>query len=743
MEGLFILLAIAIFFSPFVLSVVALVQSSRLRREVKELRAMLSASEPAAPRAPSTEPRPEPAVPPVASAPPSPERIQPPPMPASRPGPESSIPPPAPRPKPSAEQGAGLEFAIGGKIASFVGIAAVVVAVVFFVGYAIQHGWIGPGTRIVLGLLAGTVLIGLGHAAEWSHRNLKVLARALTGGGAALFYFSVFAAYRMYHLIGGSVAAAGLIASAIGVLALAAAYKSQAVAVLGILGAYIAPGLLGGDFDDGLFPLAYVALVNLPVIFLGRRNNWQVLLGLASIATALIGLVWLAEDLMHDSAREWRMGLGFAVFFYAEFAVLGFLRIGMERTDASRAFDILRLLFAATALLGAIEWVLRATGHKDWLGAAYLSAAAVHVVVLAAARRRAGAFKEEVLAFTVIALTFASLALPAQLDGAWVSLGWSIEGAILAWFALRVRSPLLQAGAFALGLLGLGKSVLFDVTLFDASPTLFLNSRFAVGLLSSLLLGVQGRLQGNAEPAVPGPRQDRWSPLLYCAAMIAVLVVVFGDAFPSLGHNDPWAWAITTMAMLIVGMVASAAASLGREVAALGLAILVAVPIKLLVFDLAAGWHVYRDGYRLFGNALFLLHILPVGLVAYWVSRLQPRRNAVVAVNVLSIAAALAVVTLELGRVKGDWADSLISIFWAGSALALVFAGLVRRRAYLRYCGLLLFVVTVVKVFLVDMAEISGLQRIAAFFGVGVLMLIVSYAYQRVAHRLLQQSEEK
>ena len=54
-----------------------------------------------------------------------------------------------------------------------------------------------------------------------------------------------------------------------------------------------------------------------------------------------------------------------------------------------------------------------------------------------------------------------------------------------------------------------------------------------------------------------------------------------------------------------------------------------------------------------------------------------------------------------------------------------------------RYLALCLFGLTVVKVFISDFAGLEGLQRVAAFIGVGILLLVVSYAYQRVAERVL------
>ncbi|HEY8240460.1 MAG TPA: DUF2339 domain-containing protein [Kiritimatiellia bacterium] len=733
MEAVGVLLVLGFVLSPLILSIVALTQSSRVSRELRELRATLAGAKPAQPAA-APPPAPEPPKPqPAQGVPPDLAHLLE--RPAVPPPPPPPPPPPVPKPAPS---GAGLEVAIGGKVASFVGVAALVVAVVFFVGYAIQHGWIGPGTRIILGLLAGAFLVFLGHRAEVSERNLTVLARALTGGGASLFYFCVFAAYKMYHLVGPVVAAVGLIASAAAVLALSMVYASQAVAVLGLVGAYLAPVLLGDDFQEGLFPLIYVAVVNLPVIVLGRRNNWQVLLGLATLSTTLIALLWLGDTLQHRPG-EWVTGLVFVVLYYAEFAAVGILRLGMERSDAARTFDIMRLLFASMALLGALEWVLKAADHAEWRGLTYLVAAVAHVVIVQVARRRAPAFKDEVLAFIVIALTFASLALPAQLDGAWVSLGWGIEGALLAWFALRIRSPLLQAGAVGLGLLGLGKSVLYDITLYDTTPRLFFNSRFAVGFLSSVLMGVQGRFHAKAGGDRPGETAFNWAPILYCAAILSLLAAVFGDAFFTLDFDDPWPWAITTLAVVGVGLAAASAKSAGKEVAALGFLLLLVVPVKIVVFDTVSCWPAYRRDTGLFLNALFFIHLFPAMLAGYGMTRLAKGQKIAVTTNILSIGAVLLVVTMELLRIHGDWAQSLVTIWWAVAALGLVMAGLARRLGYLRYCGLAVFAVTVAKVFIIDLAGLGGLQRIAAFFGVGVLMLVLSYAYQRIAPIFLKQ----
>jgi uncharacterized membrane protein len=64
------------------------------------------------------------------------------------------------------------------------------------------------------------------------------------------------------------------------------------------------------------------------------------------------------------------------------------------------------------------------------------------------------------------------------------------------------------------------------------------------------------------------------------------------------------------------------------------------------------------------------------------------------------------------------------------AAAAILFAGWRQRRdLYLSGMGLLLVVVA--KLFLVDMAGLEGLWRVASFMGLGLSLLALAYLYQR------------
>jgi uncharacterized membrane protein len=71
---------------------------------------------------------------------------------------------------------------------------------------------------------------------------------------------------------------------------------------------------------------------------------------------------------------------------------------------------------------------------------------------------------------------------------------------------------------------------------------------------------------------------------------------------------------------------------------------------------------------------------------------------------------------------------SVLFTLYAAAALAWGFA---RRIPTVRYAALGLFGIVIAKVFLVDLAELQAIYRILSFLVLGLVLLGVSYVYQR------------
>ena len=75
--------------------------------------------------------------------------------------------------------------------------------------------------------------------------------------------------------------------------------------------------------------------------------------------------------------------------------------------------------------------------------------------------------------------------------------------------------------------------------------------------------------------------------------------------------------------------------------------------------------------------------------------------------------------------------DMTYSIAWAVFALVLIVAGMKMKLRFARYAGVALLIVTLVKLFLHDLRDLSELYRIGAFVGVAVVLIAASFIYQR------------
>jgi hypothetical protein len=81
---------------------------------------------------------------------------------------------------------------------------------------------------------------------------------------------------------------------------------------------------------------------------------------------------------------------------------------------------------------------------------------------------------------------------------------------------------------------------------------------------------------------------------------------------------------------------------------------------------------------------------------------------------------------------SGNFArDMTYSIAWALFAFALLLIGMKQKSGAVRYAGLGLLLITLVKLFLHDLGSLSQLYRIGAFIGVALILIVASFIYQR------------
>ena len=226
MEVLAVLFVLALIAGWF-LGVIAFFKVLSARSEIAALRRRLEAL-----ASGDTAPASVPFVPPVVTEP----AAEPPPFAAESAEPLAEAPP---RPD--------IEALLTARWGVWLGAAALVLAGVFLVRYAVEQGLLGPAPRCVLAALLGLALLA---AAEWLHRReapqpgmTDQAPPALAAGGVAVLFGAAYGAGVLYELVPPPAAFVLLAAAALLGLAISLRH-GQLVGAVGIVGAFVTPALV-------------------------------------------------------------------------------------------------------------------------------------------------------------------------------------------------------------------------------------------------------------------------------------------------------------------------------------------------------------------------------------------------------------------------------------------------------------------------------------------------------------------
>lgn len=493
------------------------------------------------------------------------------------------------------------EWLLGGNWLARVGILAVVFGLAFFLKLAFDNDWIGEIGRVVLGLLVGSGLLGGG---EYWRRKYAVWAQALTGGGLAILYLSVFAAFALYGLIPPLPALGFFLLVTLTAAGLALRYEARAIAVLGIVGGFAAPLMLAEGLPDQRILLAYVLLLDLGVLALATFRNWRWLTLLGLVGSLLLFGFWQAELSPGLLLSQIALTIIFLIFVGAT----TLFHLLWRRPPGTVDQGLMTL--NAAAYYGISYGLLRAD-WRDWMGGFTLLLAAFYGLLGYAIIQR---HQEQIrlsLFAVGIALVLLTIAVPVQLRGPWISVAWAAEAAALVWlsFLLDMR-PLRWFGMALLALLT-AQLALFHTIPLDSLETyrFLLNERvlaFGGGIAAMYLAAyILWREQGR-EPASDGPAAERFFPLILLAAAnflsLYVLSVEVFEAFyfgwfalPDniAGNVTSLAlsilWAGYAAVLIILGLVRR-----NRWIRIAGLGLLAIPVIKLFAFDAFAMEREYR-----------------------------------------------------------------------------------------------------------------------------------------------------
>ena len=164
------------------------------------------------------------------------------------------------------------EQVLGKNWFAIIGSLALAIGAGFFLKLAFDNDWIGPIGRVALGIAAGVSMLGAG---EYAQARFPIWAKPVTAGGIGILYLSIYAAFGLFQLISPVIAFLFLALVVCLSVLLALRYESLVIALLGIIGAFLAPILMGRDMPEPWLVLVYILVVDLGILGVSTFRHWR------------------------------------------------------------------------------------------------------------------------------------------------------------------------------------------------------------------------------------------------------------------------------------------------------------------------------------------------------------------------------------------------------------------------------------------------------------------------------------
>lgn len=691
-----------------------------------------------------------------------------------------------------------LEKFIGENLISKIGIAITIIGVVIGAKYSIEHQLISPLTRIVLGYIVALGLLGFGIKLK---KDYDKYSAVLVSGAIAIMYFITYAAYSLYGLFPQTVAFAMMVIFTAFAVVAAISYSMQVIAHIGLVGAYAIPFLLSNGSGKVVILFSYMALINIGITIIAFKKYWKSLYFVSFIFTWLIFLTWYVNE--YEREKHFTIALSFLAVFYVSFYLI-FLGYKLIQKEKYQTTDIVLLLFNSFLFYGIGYAVIHShASGKQFLGLFTVGNALIHFAVSLVLYKQKLADRNLFYLIAGLVLVFITIAVPVQLDGDKVTLLWAFEAVLLFWIGRTKAVAAYEKLSYPLIVLAF-ISILHDwltgyndyIPEFPASRlTALLNIHFFSSLLVAGAFGSITFLSRSTKYVSAIDDRNLLKTIfsyLIPALLLVVLYYAFAmeiwcywdqlytdsivpikvttDELPdSLWNTDllrfQSIWIInysivflSVLSLLNIYKIKNNALSYVSMLLNLFALVIFLTKGLYLLSELRESYlHPVNDGHYSISTMHLWIRYVSIAIAGFLV--LSIRRymlrflesndlvdtkvafDLILHITLIWVASSELIHWLDLSGTPKLYRLGL-SILWGSYALLLIIIGIAQRKAHLRIGAIVLFTVTLIKLFFYDIKDLNTISKTIVFVALGVLLLIISFLYNKYKHRIADEGPQ-
>ncbi|MFD2288462.1 DUF2339 domain-containing protein [Pedobacter petrophilus] len=684
-----------------------------------------------------------------------------------------------------------FEKFIGENLISKIGILILIIGVAIGAKYAIDHEMISPLTRIILGYAVGAGLMAFAIKLKAKYENFSAV---LVSGAIAIMYFITYAAYDFYSLIPQPLAFALMVVFTSFTVIAAIKYNKQVIAHIGLVGAYAVPFLLSNGSGQVAVLFTYMAIINIGILILSFRKYWKPLLYASFALTWIIFLAWRL-DLSSDK-NFFLLSLLFSAIFFVTFYITN-LAYKVSKKEIFGLSDVVLILLNAFIYYGIGYLILSENKNSvELLGLFTLANAVIHFVVSVIIYKRKLADKNLFYLILAVVITFITLAIPVQLNGGWVTIFWTVEAAVLFYLGRVKLISIYEKLSFPLIFIAFF-SLIQDWESYGsyyntgAPITPIFNVLF---LTAAIFIAGFSWIYYVGKKSVEQPVEWPWMRQILTYFIPTVLLLVtyltfrieisnyfntqieltkinttpnaktnfdnyqYNYNFEKL--NTAWIYIYTLIFVSLLTFVNIKKLRI-RELAVANLVINLVTIVAFLTHGLYLLSDL-REAYLSNENNYFVISSFNIGIrylsIAFFALLIfqcyklmksgllnidsKIMFDSLIYISLLWIISSELINILSLSGLTDSYKLGL-SMVWGIYSLFLISIGIAKNKKHLRIGAMVLFVITLVKLFIYDMAYLSTISKTIVFVSLGILLLIISFLYNKYKHLITDDVQKE
>ena len=600
-------------------------------------------------------------------------------------------------------------------------------------------------------LLKGIMMFGLGgvmlvFGEILNRKKPQIFSLGLSAGGVGILYAALTTSFFILHILDMYPALGVCLLITAGAFVLAMRYNSQIIISFALIGGYLPMYSL--VYGEAMLygAMVYFVILNLLALLISFGKKWRVS-SFIGLGLNILGAVYIcfyfggAGSLLEKVLTT----------LYVIFAFLIYTAIPMGGVYGAKSIfkksDIVLLaintIFSSLILFGVFsrfQW-------QDFHGLLAIIFAVIYILLGRFVEKKfiGNEYYAKAL-FYLTGLAFVVLIIPFQFGRVWLSLGWLAEGVFFAAYGILSNNKIFKRAGYLICLLCLTAFILYDVS--QMYHFLFPWKYLAITLGSLIILGAHMR-----QKQMNGSFISIYKFFALVNVWLYTMYIIFVKLYDALweyaNNNPPLTYSISylmgALAVAATFIIAYAIPHIKllctrgtKTLSAVLYVIGVFILFLLNLTDTPIINSLRADNIAITIAVLTVLGLLSVFAVRDLMKIIVTERKLGVEWYPLSVSAYFVILLTQILITQFDlpFSSAAISIIYALTALAWIIFGFMRRYAFIRRFGLGLVIISVIKLFLIDLYDLTQGRQIISYFSLGLTLLAISFVYQYFSKRL-------